>query len=243
MKHQVESDRAAQHLSQIAGRYRRLAEQPVRPARPRGIPVAASLCQVFAGYNPKPRRDDLHEDRHDAGDADHPQQSVLELRSGLQIGAPVAGIHVSDADQHCRPDEGAPLLPEAGFVRRHRDGAVHAFEGERAGLGSVVGHGPNQIESRIGADEHRGGRCQRRMSATVRRILSPTGEICLSRWREPAGTGFERSLLAAERRHCIPGHHPDRRAGDRAAAARLGGFIFLPTAGVACPERSRRAHG
>ena len=60
--------------------------------------------------------------------ADHPQQAVLELRAALQVGAPVAGVHVADADQDRRPDEGPPLLPEAGLMVRHRDGAVHPLQ-------------------------------------------------------------------------------------------------------------------
>ena len=56
-------------------------------------------------------------------------KSVFELRAGLQIGAPVAGVHVADADEDRRADEGAPLLPEAGLVVGHFDGAVHVFEG------------------------------------------------------------------------------------------------------------------
>ena len=104
------------------------AQQPVGPARPRGIPVAAALRQVFAGHHAQPGGDDLHEDRHQAGEPDHPQQAVLELRAALQVGAPVAGVHVADADQDRRPDERPPLLPEAGLVVRHLDRAVHAFQ-------------------------------------------------------------------------------------------------------------------
>ena len=60
--------------------------------------------------------------------ADDPQQAVLELRAALQVGAPVARVHVADADQDRRADERAPLLPEAGLVVRHRDGAVHTLK-------------------------------------------------------------------------------------------------------------------
>ena len=48
--------------------------------------------------------------------ADDPEQAVFELRAGLQIGAPVAGVHVADADENGRADEGAPLLPETGLM-------------------------------------------------------------------------------------------------------------------------------
>ena len=104
----------------------------------RGIPVAAALRQVFAGDDAEPRGDHLHEDGHEAGEADDPEQAVLELRSGLQVGAPVAGVHVADADQDGRADERAPLLPESGLVVGNGDGAVHALErGVMAGRGGA----------------------------------------------------------------------------------------------------------
>ena len=62
--------------------------------------------------------------------ADDPEQSVFELSARLEVGAPVAGIHVADADENRGADEGAPLLPEAGFVVRDLDGAVDVFEGD-----------------------------------------------------------------------------------------------------------------
>ena len=92
------------------------------------IPVAAALGEVLAGDHAQPGGDHLHEDGHQAGQADHPQEPVLELRAALQVGSPVAGVHVADADQNGRPDEGPPLLPEAGLMVRHLDGAVHAFQ-------------------------------------------------------------------------------------------------------------------
>ena len=50
----------------------------------RGIPVAAALGQIFAGDDAQPGGDDLHEDRHQAGQADHPEQPVLELRTACR---------------------------------------------------------------------------------------------------------------------------------------------------------------
>ena len=128
MEQQVEGDGAAQHLGQVAGADGHFAHQPVGPAGPAGIPVAAALGEVLAGHHAQPGGDDLHEDGHQAGQADHPQQPVLELRAALQVGAPVAGVHVADADQNRRPDERPPLLPEAGLMVRHLDGAVHPLQ-------------------------------------------------------------------------------------------------------------------
>ena len=80
MKHEVERDGAAEHLGQVAGADGDFAEQPVGPARPARIPVAAALGEVFAGHHAQAGGDDLHEDGHQAGHADDPQQAVLELR-------------------------------------------------------------------------------------------------------------------------------------------------------------------
>ena len=115
MEQQVEGHRTSQHLRQIAGADGHLAHQPVGPARPPRIPVAAALRQILAGHHAQPGGDHLHEDGHQAGQPDHPQQPVLELSAALQVGSPVAGVHVADADQNRRPDEGPPLLPEAGL--------------------------------------------------------------------------------------------------------------------------------
>ena len=52
----------------------------------------------------------------------------LNCAPRLQIGAPVAGIHVADADQNGRADERPPVLPEASLVVGHLDGAVHTLE-------------------------------------------------------------------------------------------------------------------
>ena len=70
----------------------------------------------------------LHEDRHQAGESDHPQEPVLVLSAALQVGPPVAGVHVADADQNRGADESPPLLPKAGLMMRHIDGTVHAFQ-------------------------------------------------------------------------------------------------------------------
>ena len=114
----VERDGAAEHFGKVAGADGNFAHQPVRPARPARIPVTTALRQILSSNDPEAGGDNLHEDRHDAGEPHHPKKSVLELRSALQVSAPVAGVHVADADEDGGPDEGPPLLPEAGLVMR-----------------------------------------------------------------------------------------------------------------------------
>ena len=138
VEEEIQRHRAAQYFGQVTGGNRRLAEEPVRPPRPPRIPLAAALRQVATGHHAEARRDDLHEDRHEAGETDDPKQVVLELRTRLQVGAPVAGVHVTDTDQDGGADEGLPVLPEAGLVVGHVDGAVHALERGMAARPSAV---------------------------------------------------------------------------------------------------------
>ena len=99
------------------------------------------MGQVLARHDPQPGGNHLHEDGHQAGQADHPQQPVFELGAGLQVGAPVARVHVADADQNGRADEGAPLPPETRLMVGNLDGAMHALQRKVicAGSTSVAG--------------------------------------------------------------------------------------------------------
>ena len=53
VEQQIERDRAAEHFRQVAGADRQFAQQPVRPARPLRVPIAAALGQIFA-RSPRP---------------------------------------------------------------------------------------------------------------------------------------------------------------------------------------------
>src|SRR6266567_2650805 len=137
MEHQVKSDGTAQHFRQIAGADRQLAHQPVRPARPGGIPVAAALSEILAGYDTQSGGNDLHENGHQAGESNDPQQAVFELSPGLQVRAPVAGVHVANTDENGRPDESAPLLPEPGLVVGYDDGAVDSLQRHMSAVSGI----------------------------------------------------------------------------------------------------------
>ena len=133
MEHDVDGDGAAEHLRQIARADGHLAEQPVGPARPARIPIPATLRQVLAGHNAQTGGNDLHENRHQAGQTDHPEKTEFELRAPLQIGAPIARVHVTHADEQGRPDKSPPVLPETGLARRHRHRPVHPLQRQMAG--------------------------------------------------------------------------------------------------------------
>ena len=94
----------------------------------RGYHSRQHWARSFPVTTPKRRRDHLHEHGHQAGQTDHPQEPVLELGAALQVGAPVAGVHVADAHQQRRPDERPNLSPKAGFMAGHGDCAVYPFQ-------------------------------------------------------------------------------------------------------------------
>ncbi len=135
MEEEVEGDGAAEDFGEIAGADGDFTEEPVGPACPAGVPVAAALGEVPAGDDAEARGDDLHEDGHDGGECDDPEESEFELGAALEVGAPVAGVHVADGDEDGGSDEGAPLAPEAGGVMGDVDGGMHAFEGGVSGVG------------------------------------------------------------------------------------------------------------
>src|SRR5205823_12783055 len=72
--------------------------------------------------------------------SDHPQESVLEPSAALQVGPPVAGVHVADADENCRTNKGSPLLPEASLMVRDFDGAVDPLQRHVAALWDLRSH-------------------------------------------------------------------------------------------------------
>src|SRR5271166_86669 len=128
MEQQVEGNGAAQHFRQVAGAYGHLAHQPIGPSGPPRIPVAAALGEVLPSHHAQSGGNDLHENGHEAGQPDYPQEAVLELSAALQVRSPVAGVHVTNVDQVLWPYKRPPLLPESGLVVRHLDGTVHPLQ-------------------------------------------------------------------------------------------------------------------
>ena len=133
MKEQMNGDSAAKHFGQVTRGNRNFARQPIRQSGPAGVVVAACLGQVLAGDDAQPRRTDLHEDGHQARQRHHPEKSVAVLGAGLEVGRPVAGVHVADADEEGRAGEGPTLAPKTGGRRRHRNGVMQAFQRRRSG--------------------------------------------------------------------------------------------------------------
>ena len=118
---QIQRDGRADHLGQIAGRDRDLAQQPQHDRRRARVVIAAGLRQIAAAGDAEPRGQRLQQDRHQVRQHDHAEQRVAVPRAAGQVGRPVAGIHVADRDQVARAGKRQHLAPEAAGQRdRHR---------------------------------------------------------------------------------------------------------------------------
>ena len=118
------------------------------------VQAGSSSRQAWARSRPEatPNRAaiTLQHRRHQARQRHHPQQAVLELRAALQVGAPVAGVHVADADQQRRAAERPVLAQEAGLGSGRRHRPVQPVERQarhRRGRGGVAAFDPGSLRS------------------------------------------------------------------------------------------------
>ena len=58
MEQEIKRDGAAEDFGQIAGGDGELAEEPVGPARPAGVEIAAALGEVFSRHDPQAGREE-----------------------------------------------------------------------------------------------------------------------------------------------------------------------------------------
>jgi hypothetical protein len=112
VEQQVERDGRAQHFGQVAGAMaisHRIHSATIDRAR---IRFAAGLRQIAAGDDAEARAQRLQQNGHGVRHDQHPQQPVAEARAAFEVGGPVAGVHVADADQVSRAGEGEHAPPE-----------------------------------------------------------------------------------------------------------------------------------
>ena len=120
---ELQRDRRADHLGQVAGDDRQLAGDPEHEVDRSRIVVAAGLGEVAAGGDAEPGGERLQQDRHQVRQHDDEEQRVAELGAAGEVGRPVARIHVADRDHVARPHEGEQAAePDASL--RHRDRGV-----------------------------------------------------------------------------------------------------------------------
>ena len=99
MEQQIEADCRAEHFGQVASDNGQLAQDPEDIANSPRIFVAAGLRQVTTGDDAEPRAERLEQKGHQVRQHEHPEQAITETRPALQIGGPIARIHVPDAHQ------------------------------------------------------------------------------------------------------------------------------------------------
>ena len=82
------------------------------------VAFAAGLGEVSSGGDAELERQSLEQDGEQVRQHDDEEQGVAVARAGLQIGGPVAGVHVADGDEKAGPEKAESAAPE---VRRLRD--------------------------------------------------------------------------------------------------------------------------
>ncbi len=128
---QVEGDRRADDLRQIARRDRDLAQQPQDQDDRTGVAVAAGLGEIAPAGDAEPRRQRLQQDRHQVGDHDDAEEGVAVFRAAGEVGCPIPGVHVTDGHQVAGTRERQQFAPESGALR-NRNGTVDFGEAEAA---------------------------------------------------------------------------------------------------------------
>ncbi len=119
MEEKVQGDRRAEDLRQIAGDDGDFAKEPERQIDGSRIGFAAGLGEVAAGDDSEARAQRLKQDGHGVRHDQDPEQAVAEMRAAGEIGRPVAGVHVTDADEVGGAGEGEHAPPEGTVVRAH----------------------------------------------------------------------------------------------------------------------------
>ena len=141
MEQQIQRNGRAQHFRQVAGDDGDFTQEPERQINSARIGFAAGLGQIAARDDAEARAQRLQQHRHGVGHHEHPQQPVAEVRAAIDVGRPVAGVHVADADEVGRAGEGQHAAKGGNVVGG--DALMHIRE--RPALGWVPG---NQVEAR-----------------------------------------------------------------------------------------------
>ena len=153
MEEQVERDRRADDLREVARGNRHLAEEPQEDRRRTRVMIAARLRQIAAAGDAEARGQRLEQDRHQVRQHDHAEQRVSVFRAARQVGRPIAGVHVADRDEVTRTGEGEELPPETAG-QRHRDGAVDLRQTD-IGRGPAPAAGRHTAVRRLVSGGHR----------------------------------------------------------------------------------------
>ncbi len=103
---QVQSDGRAENFGQVAGGDGDFAQGEQHVVDALRVVVVAGLGQVAAGHQAEPCAQGLQQHGHGVAHQQHPDEPVAELRAALDVGGPIAGIHVADRNQIGRTGKG-----------------------------------------------------------------------------------------------------------------------------------------
>ena len=99
VKQQIERDRRADDLRQVACGDGDLAQQPEADGDRTRVVIAARLCEVATGDDAELGCESLQQHGHDVRQQHDAEQRIPEPRSTGEIRCPIAGVHVADRDE------------------------------------------------------------------------------------------------------------------------------------------------
>ncbi len=121
---QLERDRRAHHLLDVAARHRQLHHEVDAERDPPRVAVAHALGQVAAGDEAQPRAALLQNEADHGAPPEHPYLRRPRRRALLQIRLEVARVEVGEAHQPARPCEAPQLSPAEAEDERRRPGSL-----------------------------------------------------------------------------------------------------------------------
>ena len=135
MEEQIERDGCAEDFGKVAGNNGDFTEEPEGEVDRPGVGFATRLGEVAAGDDSEAGAERLEQDRHEVGHDENPEQAVAEACTAIEIGSPVAGVHVTDADEVGRATEGKDTAENGRVIGE--DARVNVGERTRKQIGGL----------------------------------------------------------------------------------------------------------
>src|SRR6266404_3227002 len=99
MEKQLQSDGGAEDFGEITSGDGDFADDPKKNGSRAGVGFAAGLGKVAAGDDAKLGGKRLKKHRHEVAEKNDAEEGVAELGAALEVGGPVAGVHVAHGDE------------------------------------------------------------------------------------------------------------------------------------------------
>ena len=133
---QLQRDRTADHLRDVARDDRNLAGDPEKHGRAAAEALAAQAREIAPRHDAHARRHPLQQHAHQARDQHDTEQLIAVFRAAAERRRPVAGVHVADRDERARADEREPASARRAF-RQKRAAVVARLAFGRLALGGA----------------------------------------------------------------------------------------------------------